>query len=61
MKTFILICNDFGRKFSFNAKNLEEAESKKRGYERYHSHHGQYTVKEINEENPRDLHNEYMD
>ena len=61
MRTYKLICNDFGRKFSFNAKNDKDATKKLRGYEQYHSMYGQFTIEEIDEENPTDLHNEYVD
>lgn len=36
MKIFKLICKDFGHKFSFNAKDLEEAKSKMMGWLEYH-------------------------
>lgn len=58
-KIFKMICSTFGHKFSFNAKNIEEAESKKIGYARHHSHNpNDYTVEETTE--TKMMHNEYV-
>lgn len=63
MKTYALICKDFGRKFSFNAKDEADAISKAKGWCRYHSHSwSDYTVLEANEPYKyEDLHNEYVE
>lgn len=58
-KTFALICNTFGRKFSFNAKDEQDAISKAKGWCNYHSHSfNDYKVEETTDSH--DLHNEYI-
>lgn len=55
-----MICSTFGHKFSFNAKNIQEAEAKKNEFARYHSHNPKdYAVEQTNEE--KMMHNEYVD
>lgn len=54
-----MICNDFGHKFSFNAKNIEDAKIKRNNFERYHSNYNQYTLEETEE--TKMLHNAYVD
>ena len=61
MKIFKLISNDFGHKFSFNAKDLKDAISKAKNWCNYHSHHfdSMYKVEETTD--TKWIHNEYMD
>jgi replication initiation and membrane attachment protein DnaB len=60
MKIFKLISKELGHKFSFHAKNIAEANSKKNEWARYHSHSTQdYVVEETSD--PKWLHNEYFD
>lgn len=64
MRTFAVIDKTIGRRFSFNALSGEEAVSKTKAWCRYHSWNFEeqiMDVKEIDEENPWDLHNEYVD
>lgn len=58
-KIYKLICPEFGHKFSFNAANMAEAESKMKDWCLYHSFpfHG-YRVEETTEE--KWMHNEYV-
>ena len=59
MKTYKLICSDFGWKFSFNALNESEANIKKIGWCHYHSFdHSKFTIEQTTETNR--IHNEYM-
>lgn len=58
MKIYKVICNDFGHKFSFNAKDEQDAKDKLRNYESYHSMHGAHTVEETEKE--KWMHNEYV-
>lgn len=60
MKIYKLICSEFGHKFSFNAKDSQDAESKKRAWCRYHSfNHSDFRIEET--EDTKWIHNEYMD
>lgn len=63
LKKFALICNTFGRKFSFHAVDQKDAESKARGWCRYHAF--QFSDFEVQEIQPggelQDLHNEWVD
>lgn len=59
MKIYKLICPDFGHKFSFNAKDIKEAESKMKDWCLYHSFpFTGYKVEETND--PKWMHNEYV-
>ena len=58
-KIFKLICDTFGHKFSFNAKDMNDAISKAKSWCNYHSHSfSDYKVEETNEE--KWMHNEYV-
>ena len=57
-KIFKMMCIDFGHKFSFNAKNQEEANDKVYGYSNYHSMFGQFYAEETTES--KWMHNEYV-
>jgi hypothetical protein len=59
-KIFKLISNTMGHKFSFNAKNIEDAISKAKNWCNYHSFHfeSEYKVEETTEE--KWMHNEYV-
>ena len=60
MKTYKLICNDFGWRFSFNADNEKEAELKKKAWCRYHSFDcNDFRIEETEE--TKWIHNEYVD
>lgn len=60
-KIFVLTCNTFGRKFSFHAKDLAEAEAKRNGWCSYHSLYPKdFPVAETDEKEPGDLHDEYV-
>jgi hypothetical protein len=59
-KIFKLICKTFGHKFSFNAKDMDEAISKAKKWCRYHSYSfDDYSVEETTEK--KYMHNEYVD
>lgn len=59
-KIFKVICNDFGHKFSFNAKDMQDAENKLSAYLNYHGHFRRdYKLEETTEE--KWMHNEYVD
>jgi len=59
-KIFKVICNTFGHKFSFNAKDDEDAERKLFTWVRYHSFQRRdFQLEETNEE--KRIHNEYVD
>ncbi len=59
MKTYKLICNTFGHKFSFNAKNEEAAILKMKEWCAYHSHYPMdYKVEETTE--TKWIHNDYV-
>ncbi len=58
-KIYKLICKDFGHKFSFNAKNIKDAESKIREWTAYHSHSfSDYTIEETAD--TKWIHNEWV-
>ena len=59
-RIFKLISNEMGHKFSFNAKNIEDAISKAKDWCRYHSHHfeSEYKVEETTDS--KWIHNEYI-
>lgn len=59
MKIFKLICHTFGHKFSFHAKNLEDAISKKGDWCLYHS----FSPRDFDVEETTDgkwIHDEYV-
>ena len=59
MKTYKLICSDFGWKFSFTATNESEANYKKIGWCNYHSFDSsKFSIEETTDTNR--IHNEYM-
>ncbi len=63
MKTYIIKHQDFGRKFSFNAKDDKEANSKMLSWLNYHnflSIKSEFSFEKIQETEPKDLHNEYI-
>jgi hypothetical protein len=63
LEKYALICAVFGRKFAFHANNIEEAESKKWQWARYHGHSPkEYSVMDVTGEVPEysDTHDEYM-
>jgi hypothetical protein len=58
-KIFKVISNELGYKFSFNAKNEKDAESKFSNWLNYHSHFRiDYKLEETTEE--KWMHNEYV-
>lgn len=58
-KIFKLISNQMGHKFSFNAKDIDDATAKAKDWVRYHSHSfSDYSVEETTEE--KWMHNEYV-
>lgn len=62
LNTYALICHTFGRKFSFNAQNKQEAERMMRCYAKYHGQSSsEYHVHTVPNDDNADLHNEYMD
>ncbi len=61
MKIYKLVCKDFGHRFSFNAKNDEEAESKRIGWLTYQGmlkSRNEFWVEETTDS--KWIHNEYM-
>jgi len=60
MKIFKLICNELGHKFSFHARNIEDATSKAQDWCRYHGFNfrNEYKVEETTDE--KWIHNEYV-
>jgi hypothetical protein len=62
MNTYAIICDTFGRKFSFNAKDEKEAAALLASWVRYHSHDiRDYKIALANEPyHYQDLHNEYV-
>ena len=59
MKTYKLICNTFGWKFSFNAVNEEDATSKMKSWCNYHSfYYNDFSIEETKDQSW--IHNEYM-
>lgn len=60
MKIYKVICNDFGHKFSFNAVDEKDAESKLSNWLNYHSYFRRdYKLEETTE--VKWMHNEYVD
>lgn len=64
-KLFVAISPDFGPRFAFNAKNVEQATSSIKAWNRYHSFNDvttAHTVKEVTslEGLSISLHNEYV-
>lgn len=58
-KIYKLICKDFGHKFSFNAKDINEANDKKFEWCSYHSFNAKdFSIEETTEE--KWMHNEYV-
>ena len=66
MSIYAMICKDFGRKFTFTAKNFEDAISKAKSWCRYHSYcYGEDITTEkakssLHPSGYDDLHNEYL-
>lgn len=59
MKTFAIISEDTGRRFSFNAQNVSEANDKLSDWKLYHGfRNGGFSVEETTE--TLDLHNEFV-
>lgn len=59
-KIYKVICLDFGHKFSFNAKDNQEAEKKLLSWLRYHSFdRSEYLLEETTELEM--IHDEYVD